>query len=53
MYIFILHESGGDDPESISRFAARAPLFTGAGRFGALRRSELFQNLCSNRALRM
>ena len=37
----------------MSRFAVRAPLFTGAGRRVALRRSELYQNLCSNRPARM
>ena len=53
MYIFILLESGGDDPESISRFAARAPLFTGNGKHQPMRRSELYQKVCSNRAPQM
>ena len=53
MHIFFLLESGRDDPESISRFAARAPLFKGCGRRVALRRSELYQNVCSNRPARM
>ena len=53
MYIFILLESGGEDPESISHFAARSPLFMRAGKFLSMHRSEFNQKVCSNRAPRM
>jgi len=44
---------GGGRPESISRFAARVPLFARAGRHQSTRRSELYLKLCSNRGARL
>ena len=38
----------GGSKESISRFAARSPLFKGWGRALGMRRSELYQKVCSN-----
>ena len=43
----------GGSKKSISQYAARAPLLKGCGKAEIVRRSELYQNLCSNRALRM
>ena len=43
----------GGEPGSISHFAARSPLFKGCGRALSIRRSELYQNVCSNRGARM
>ena len=51
-YIFFLGQGEGR-PESISRFAARAPLFKASGRRSSIRRSELYQKVCSNRGARM
>jgi hypothetical protein len=43
----------GGRPESISRFAARVPLFAREGRHQSTRRPELYLKLCSNRGARL
>ena len=43
----------GGSKKSISRFVTRSPLFKGCGRAVAMRRSELYQTVCSNRPAQM
>ena len=38
----------GGSKESISRFVTRSPLFKGSGKAEPMRRSELYQKVCSN-----
>ena len=43
----------GGSKESISRFVTRSPLFKGWGKDSSIRRSELYQTVCSNRPVQM
>ena len=43
----------GGSKESISRFVTRSPLFKASGKALSIRRSELYQKVCSNRPFQM
>ena len=46
-------DQGGAGRRIFRAFAARAPLFKAWGRAEPIRRSELYQKVCSNRGARM